>query len=104
MRFAVKEPRVHSITDLSRPCGTRRRRETDTFDTFVESSWYFSRYASPDARIAILDERESYWMPVDQYTGGIEHAILHLLYARFFPEIAAGLGLVRRRTSHLPTC
>ncbi len=74
-------------------CGRSARRETDTFDTFVESSWYFSRYASPDCNTSMLDEREEYWMPVDQYTGGIEHAILHLLYSRFWQKVMRDFGL-----------
>ena len=69
------------------------RRETDTFDTFFESSWYFARFCCPDARDAMVDERVRYWMPVDIYIGGIEHAVLHLLYARFFHKLMRDAGL-----------
>ncbi|MGQ4880214.1 leucine--tRNA ligase [Billgrantia sp. LNSP4103-1] len=70
-------------------------RETDTFDTFMESSWYFARFCCADNKQSMLDERADYWLPVDLYIGGIEHAILHLLYARFFTKLMRDLGLVK---------
>jgi leucyl-tRNA synthetase len=85
----------HEFVNVSCPkCGQDATRETDTFDTFVESSWYYARFACKGQENAMLDDRAKYWTPVDQYIGGIEHAVMHLLYARFFHKLMRDEGLV----------
>ena len=88
--------RMDSFKKVDCPqCGGAAERETDTFDTFMESSWYQERFTCPDQHAAMLDERADYWTPVDLYIGGIEHAILHLLYARFYHKLMRDEGLIK---------
>src|SRR4029450_4390524 len=76
-------------------CGGPARRDTDTMDTFVDSSWYFFRYCSPHEQDVMFDSKEvHYWMPIDLYIGGVEHAILHLIYCRFFTKLFHDLGMI----------
>ncbi|MCD6046526.1 MAG: leuS [Gammaproteobacteria bacterium] len=98
---ALKDPRSPLKQDptfyetICPTCGKKATRETDTFDTFMESSWYFARFACPKQNEKMLDDQANYWLPVDQYIGGIEHAILHLLYARFYFKLLRDVGLVK---------
>ncbi len=86
--------RMPEFYETQSEAGESLRRETDTFDTFFESSWYYARFCCPDNDEKMLDDRAKYWLPVDQYIGGIEHAILHLLYARFFNKLMRDEGLI----------
>ena len=93
-----QDPRFLNVTCPT--CGKNAKRETDTMDTFIDSAWYYMRYTSPNGAAnggpgAMVDARNDYWMPMDQYIGGIEHAVLHLLYARFWTKVMRDLGLVK---------
>ena len=93
----IQSPLKQDLTFLQVTCPNCQQpaqRETDTFDTFMESSWYYARFASPDSHTRMLDDRADYWTPVDQYIGGIEHAVLHLLYARFLHKVLRDENLV----------
>ncbi|MCZ6458637.1 MAG: leucine--tRNA ligase [Gammaproteobacteria bacterium] len=93
----VRSPLItmESFYKVSCPtCGSEARRETDTFDTFMDSSWYYARFACPDSNEPMVDQRARLWTPVDHYVGGIEHAILHLLYARFYHKLMRDAGLL----------
>ncbi len=95
-----KSPLAQMESFLNVPCptcGARGRRETDTMDTFVDSSWYYAKFTSPDSMNIFDKDEVDYWMPVDQYIGGIEHAVLHLLYARFFSMVMNDMGLLKSR-------
>lgn len=95
--MGVTSPLKNMATFYETTCPTCKRpaiRETDTFDTFVESSWYYARFTCPDQPQKMLDDRANYWLPVNQYVGGVEHAVMHLLYARFFHKVLRDLGLV----------
>lgn len=93
-RGSVLKDHAEFLKALCPKCGQKATRETDTFDTFMESSWYFARYTCPDQNTKILDERALYWLPVDYYVGGIEHAVMHLLYSRFIYKVLRDLKLV----------
>lgn len=96
--------KVESFVNTKCPrCKARARRETDTLDTFVESSWYFLRYCSPTYKKGIVEKKEAeYWMPIDQYIGGIEHAVGHLMYCRYYMKVLRDLGFIKYSDSNEP--
>ena len=86
-------------------CGADARRESDTMDTFIDSSWYFYRYCDPHNSNAPFDSQKiAYWFPIDQYIGGVEHAILHLIYSRFWTKMMRDLGLDRKQRAGRSAC